>query len=333
MRLTTQREHDRWLDRLLATRLAQRIRTHLLDRAGSAPEHGHATPWPHRIRDRLSAIVNPPERPPGVATVVAIAKNEGRYITEWIAWNLAIGFDRILIFSNDSTDDTDRIVSRLSRRDPRVALIPWPSVPGTSPQITAYTQSLRIVTTPWVMFLDIDEFLLPFADGHIHDFLDRVPADVASVHINWRNFGSGGRTSADYDFVTKTFFQGADLDWANHHHFKSFIRTALATDVHVHDAGTSEGRRTLSDFKEFTLHYPGIGTRTVHDTIQINHYQCKTYDEFVLRMRWGDANYAGSAPRDHSRERFDVLDRNETSDFKTRLFEAAFDAEYERLTR
>ncbi|GJD64958.1 hypothetical protein MPEAHAMD_5144 [Methylobacterium frigidaeris] len=329
---TKQREHDRWLGRLLEARLARHIRKHPLYRALSVLGDGHGTPWPRRVRDRLAPILSADERPPDVSTVVAIAKNEGRYITEWIAYHLAIGFDRILIFSNDSTDDTDRVVSTISRREPRVSLIPWPSVPDSSPQITAYNHALSVVKTPWIIFLDIDEFLLPFADGSVRKFLDRVPDDVASVHINWRNFGSGGRTSSDYDFVTKTFFQGAELPWSNHSHFKTFARTHLATDVQIHDIGTSGGRKVLSDLEEFEMYVRGYGDRIVHDTIQINHYQCKTYEEFVRRMKRGDANFAGSGPRDHSRERFDILDRNEASDFKIRMFEAAFDAQYKRLT-
>ncbi|WP_171070329.1 glycosyltransferase family 2 protein [Methylobacterium terricola] len=265
------------------------------------------------------------------STVVAIAKNEGRYIAEWIAYNLAIGFDRIVIFSNDSTDAMDRIVSDIAALDPRVSLIDWPSIPDTSPQITAYAHALKIVTTPWIIFLDIDEFLLPFADGSVRGFLDRVPADVASVHINWRNFGSGGRTSPDYGFVTKTFFHAADPGWENHCHFKTFARIDRATDVHIHDIGSSTGRRVLSDFQDFQMPARGMANRIAHDGIQINHYQCKTYDEFCTRMMRGDANYATKQPRDHSQRRFEILDRNETVDTRIKMFEAKFDHEYKLM--
>lgn len=265
------------------------------------------------------------------STVVAIAKNEGRYIAEWIAYNLTIGFNRVIVFSNDSTDETNQVVSQIAKRDPRVSLIEWPSIPDTSPQVTAYAHALSIVATEWVIFLDIDEFLLPFADGSVQRFLDRVPDDVASVHVNWRNFGSGGRTSSDYTFVTKTFFQAADPQWGNHHHFKTFARTKLAVDVHIHNIWTSSGRQVLSDFKEFEMYQRGMSDRIAHDGIQINHYQCKTYEEFRARMMRGDANYASSQPREHSRERFDILDRNEATDTRIALFEARFDKEYKRL--
>lgn len=265
------------------------------------------------------------------STVAAIAKNEGRYIAEWIAYNFAIGFDRIIIFSNDSTDATDQIVSTIAALDSRVTLVKWPSIPDTSPQITAYAHALTIVTTPWIIFLDIDEFLVPYADGSVRGFLGRVPGDVASVHVNWRNFGSGGRTSPDYGFVTKTFFHAADPGWENHCHFKTFARIDRATDVHIHDIGSSTGRRVLSDFQDFQMTERGMANRIVHDGIQINHYQCKTYEEFRARMMRGDANYAFKHPRDHSRERFAILDRNETTDMRIRMFEAKFDQEYKQL--
>ena len=37
-------------------------------------------------------------------SVVAIAKDEGLYINEWIAFNKAVGVDHIYLYDNDSTD-------------------------------------------------------------------------------------------------------------------------------------------------------------------------------------------------------------------------------------
>ncbi|MEH3144746.1 MAG: glycosyltransferase family 2 protein [Methylobacterium frigidaeris] len=265
------------------------------------------------------------------ATLVAIAKNEGRYITEWIAYNFAIGFDKIIVFVNDSIDDMTDIINSIQRTNKNLSHIVWPAQVGISPQVSAYNEAIKHVNTDWICFLDIDEFLVPFRDGGLKQFLHRIPADVSSVHINWRNFGSSGLTGTDYGLVTEAFTRCALPAWGNHFHFKSIARRAFVTDVHIHDIGTSQGKRTLSDFSEFSMPVRGIADRIVYDGIQINHYQAKTFQEFCERMKRGDANFAMSQPREHSLERFRELDRNEDEDLKIHAFNDKLKAKHSEL--
>ncbi|GMA79670.1 hypothetical protein GCM10025880_60870 [Methylorubrum aminovorans] len=64
---------------------------------------------------------------PDAVTLVAIARNEGTYLVEWLAHHLAIGFDRIVVYDNESQDDTRALFKALSPRDLRLRRIPWPS--------------------------------------------------------------------------------------------------------------------------------------------------------------------------------------------------------------
>ncbi len=267
------------------------------------------------------------------ATLVAIAKNEGKYISEWVAHNLAIGFDKIVIYVNDSTDDMLEIIQKIESEYENVSHVVWPSVADVSPQISAYSSAVTRVTTGWVCFLDIDEFLVPFGYGNLKNFLKNIPSDVSSVHINWRNFGSGGRSDSNYEAVTEAFTRCAPQHWGNHHHYKSIARTDLIEDVHIHDTAMKSGRRTLSDFKEFQMQYRGIADRVVYNGVQINHYQSKTFLEFCARMRRGDANFAMSEPREHSKERFDILDRNEEEDLNISLIRNNFWEIYRQLEK
>ncbi|TGE00305.1 glycosyltransferase family 2 protein [Methylobacterium nonmethylotrophicum] len=264
-------------------------------------------------------------------TVAAIAKNEGKYIVEWIAHNIVIGFDKIIIYSNETADNMFEIVEKISRSDDRVQIIDWPSIPETSPQVTAYTDALRRVRTEWISFVDIDEFIVPYVDKSLKKFLSRVPNDVSSVHLNWRNFGSGGMQEPNYDLVTRAFTKCAQPFWSNHHHFKTIARAKLALDAHIHDIGTVSGHRVLSDLRPFGMDIRGVSDRICHENILINHYQSKTYIEFRERMMRGDANYSSHQVRVHSIERFEALDRNEESDTKILEFSDLLDSEYLRL--
>lgn len=254
------------------------------------------------------------------ATLVAIAKDEGRYLLEWISYHLAIGFSRIVVYNNDSSDRTTTILRRLCSRLDTVDCVYWPSDRlgiDDSPQVTAYNHALHSLWSDWVMFLDLDEYLVPFGDGSLQGFLARVPAEVASVHVNWRGFGSSGVISPDYELVTTTFRRCSPADWGNNTHFKSLARTTLVDKVHIHNITTTAGERVLSDFRPFSTHGNGMSDRIVHDAIQINHYQCKTFAEFEQRMRRGDANYHPAhdfRARDASLTRFGHFDLNTCED-------------------
>lgn len=267
-------------------------------------------------------------------TIAAIAKNEGRYIVEWMAYHLAIGVDRIIIYSNDTEDDQCEKIEAISRNDCRVSLKNWPSISGVSPQISAYQDAVKRTSTPWIGFIDIDEFLVPLEDADIHQWLATVPSDVSTVHINWRGFGSGGRETDDYELVTRTFEMACPINWGNHHHFKSIGRRHLIKDVHIHNIVAEEGRRTLSDFGDFETTQNGIASRICYNRIQINHYQCKTYTEFSARMRRGTANLPIGHPergRDASRDRFAKLDLNEEMNEAIRRFDRSFDSSMQLL--
>lgn len=266
-------------------------------------------------------------------TIYAIAKNESRYLVEWLAYHLAIGVDRIHIYSNESEDNQAQKLDAIARHDSRVTWQEWKSHPGISPQISAYNDALKRVSTPWVCFIDIDEFLVPLEDATINDWLATVPSEVSSVHINWRGFGSSGVQSGSYDLVTRTFNMAASVGWGNHHHFKTIARTKFATEALIHNVLTSEGKRTVSDFSEFETVNNGLSDRIVYHRIQINHYQCKTFEEFSARMRRGDANVpeGPGKVRDGSQERFAQLDLNEEENLAIRKFDEQVDSQLKWL--
>lgn len=271
---------------------------------------------------------------PGAATLVAIARDERPYLAEWLAHHLAIGFTRIVVYDNDSADGSAAMIARIAARDLRVRLVRWPTPASGSPQVAAYRHAIPRVATPWLMILDIDEFLVPHGYADLAGLIAAIPEDVASLHVNWVGFGASGLTEPGYGLVTRAFTRCAEPGWANHHHFKTLARRDRITDVLIHDIHTTHGRRVLADFAPFDNATVGSSQRVSHAGVQINHYQCKTLPEFQKRMRRGDANYVPSHPgrhRDDSARRFAELDRNEREDRSVHRFAAAFEREYAAL--
>ena len=41
--------------------------------------------------------------------IVACMRDEALFVVEWVAHHLAVGFDRIIVYTNDCSDGTDRL--------------------------------------------------------------------------------------------------------------------------------------------------------------------------------------------------------------------------------
>lgn len=265
-------------------------------------------------------------------TLIVIARDEAPYIAEWLAFHRAVGFSRILVFDHASMDDTPAVVARAAAADPAISLHATPTLLGASPQIAAYTAGMGLVRTPWVAFLDVDEFLVPWRDGSLSDYLARVPEDVSAVHINWRSFGSSGLAGPGYGFVTEAFTRCAPPDWAYQTHYKTLARSAHVRAVQVHEVLLTAGRRTLSDFTDVPADATGMADRIVYDGIQLNHYQCKTWVEFVARMHLPSAGNPRGPRADDLALRYNLLDRNEIEDRSTSLFREAMRVRWAALS-
>ena len=66
--------------------------------------------------------------------VVAIMKNEGDYIKEWLDFHLKVGVEHFFIYNNDSTDDMLEIL----RPYEDMGVVTVVNFPGRKMQIPAY---------------------------------------------------------------------------------------------------------------------------------------------------------------------------------------------------
>jgi hypothetical protein len=248
--------------------------------------------------------------------LVAIAKNEARFLIEWIAHYLALGVDRIFLFDNDSTDDTEALVAAIATTHP-VSRIAWPTPLDRSPQIAAYAYATRklIRAYDWTCFFDCDEFLVLRKDRTIGEFLARYGPDVGALAINWLTFGSSGLIDSGYDMVTETFRRGGPRRWTNNKHFKTIVRSDRLRRMGVHVAEFDGGAYVHPDGKALSMpRRNGLARRIDHSLAQLNHYQLKSQSDFHEKVGRGRA---GKKPTDATRFRLDpdgffaAMDRND----------------------
>ena len=125
----------------------------------------------------------------GNIACVVIVKNAEAVIAEWLSYHLALGFETILLFDNDSTDSTLHVVKKFQRKHD-IRVIPWP-IKTKIYQTEAYEYGLFkfLREFTWLAFIDSDEFLT-FPPGKTLKTLLDVPEGIAAIALPWAFFGS-----------------------------------------------------------------------------------------------------------------------------------------------
>jgi hypothetical protein len=201
--------------------------------------------------------------------LVCIAKNEDRYIAEWLDYHRKLGFNRFFIYENDWRCSLD--ASDLTK-------IPWD---GKVKQIPAYSDFLknRSQGYEFAMFMDVDEFLVLKDHQNIHQFAKayrRFPA----VGISWVLFGDSGHESVvdGHYGVVERFTRCAATP---HPHVKSLLNLKHNNRPWVH---APLGQWASTDK---VIHRGQSNPNPTTIAAQINHYFCKTRQEFNDKLLRG----------------------------------------------
>lgn len=229
--------------------------------------------------------------------LVAIAKNEGRYLVEFVHHYCRLGFEKIIIYDNESTDTTAATLDMLSGVFP-VEWRVWASVAGVSPQDSAYRHALESLGDHdgWIAYFDVDEFLMVTGRDTLDDVLERARAGgFSAIGVSQRVFGSNGEQGFRNEPVLERFPNGCEPGHTDCRWFKSIYhrpRTSTIGNCHAtpdlqfeycHPNGAA---LTFTDIAEL----PGVAGTTDFSCLQLNHYMTKSFDELLLKRDRGDAS-------------------------------------------
>ncbi|MET0313599.1 MAG: FkbM family methyltransferase [Hansschlegelia sp.] len=270
--------------------------------------------------------------------VVAIAKNEERFLEEWISHYLSLGVDAIHIYDNESDDKTAEMIKAIGERFP-VFYKYWENPVSQSPQITAYNDFLQNSSSEykWVGYFDLDEFLvIKTGQKSIHDVLNGLPDDVSAVAVNWLTFGTSDVETRDYSLVRSTFRYGPSRSFGNNHHFKSFIRPDRMETMRIHHGQVKSGSYVHPNGAPIEMpKKAGLSALIEHSVLQLNHYQTKSREDFWAKIQKGRVCKRVGDPlktRENPEEMLAKLDRMDEKYTEIDFNEAEFLAYMEKVS-
>jgi Glycosyl transferase family 2 len=239
-------------------------------------------------------------------TVLTTMKNEGAFLIEWVAHHKALGFDAIVICTNDCDDPTTDMVLRLQRMGlARHHATTY--APGSSIQRAAIRSARRydeVRTADWIYITDADEFLtIRIGDGTVQALVAAASPGAEVISIPWRTFGPDGRLDYEDRPVTQQFLRAARTPAADEligafpkSIFRGGETLAALERLGIHapiirpDAGRDLRRELPGGVPLIPLPAPLL-VQADYRFAQINHYVLRSRDSFLVKRDRGKVNH------------------------------------------
>lgn len=245
----------------------------------------------------------------GRCAIVTTMKNEGPFILEWLAYHRAIGFDDIIVYTNDCADGTDTMLDLLQdkgivqHRDNKFREM------NLKPQHAALQSAEHenvIKKATWVTCIDVDEYVnIKCGDGTLDALFAAVP-DANMIAMTWRLFGNDDVHLFKEGPIIEQFFRCAP-EYARKPHqawgFKTLFRNiGLFKKLGVHrpkglnpqlwahinwvnGSGVPLPREMFRNGWRSTINTYG------YDLVQLNHYAVRSAESFLVKRDRGRVNH------------------------------------------
>lgn len=219
-------------------------------------------------------------------SVCCIQKDENEYLPEWIDYHRKLGVAHFYIYNNDSKVSPKAALLELIAQN-IVTLIEFP---GPQRLMEAFQHCLDNYGkySRWIAFIDPDEFLVPKAPyGNLPGLLKEYEA-YGGLGVNWLLYGSSGHQQRNGRPQFERFLMRSEKNFSVNTHIKSIIQPRYTKRVgNPHFFIYVSGKYCVN---EAFARVEGPHSPHHSDRIQLNHYYCRSAEEFLDKINRGRAD-------------------------------------------
>lgn len=265
-------------------------------------------------------------------------KNEGLYILEWLSYYKCLGFDKFIVYSNDNTDGSDKLL-KLLHESKEIEWVPQVVYEEEKPQGKAFDDLTNrylnddVYRDTYLAFLDMDEFLVLHEDDNIRQFVSRYKNPLG-IFVNWKHFGTGNQTEYNCKLTIDRFDKCAKYTNLNkqgkmivkldnryikyfRHHFPELHDVSNVHGLLYANTDIQMVLPNMAILNDWSVCNPIIMDEApiYHNIAQLNHYALRSQQEYELKKERGKGNSPkGPNQRSYVDKYYDDRDINDDID-------------------
>lgn len=216
-------------------------------------------------------------------SVCCIVKDENDYLREWLDYHRQIGAEHFYIYDNGSKQPVREVIQMLGYGE----LATVTDIPGQNMHVKAYQHCLDNFgyRSRWIAFIDMDEFIVPKNESASLSQLLEKYERYGGLGVSWLIFGSNGHIEKPAGSQLANFTRRSEASFPPNRHIKSIVQPR-----HVQSAFKSHYFKYKPGFFCVNEHFVPIEealTDVSVDTIQLNHYYCRSLAEYRQKVDRG----------------------------------------------
>lgn len=221
--------------------------------------------------------------------IVAIAKNEGLYIKEWIEYHKLVGITKIYLYDNESSDDTYATIKPYIDS----GFLDYTFIRGGGMQLTAYNDAIKKHKEECrhMAFIDLDEYIMPETPFKkipeiVNEIISKRP-NAAGIALNWCLYGNSGHIKRPKGLITESYIDRAKNTNPMNHMIKTLCNPRMVKDyISPHYPQYKLG--AISVDSTGRLRSKGWFCRDLtFKNLRLNHYYCKSEEDFKIKVSRG----------------------------------------------
>ncbi len=223
-------------------------------------------------------------------SICLIIRDENEYLEEWLKWHIGQGVEHFYIYDHGSKQPVCEFLKTLGKEvQDKVTVINF----GGShvyAQHDAYNDCLEKFKyeSRWIGFIDSDEMVRIKNGKTLPEYLKPFE-HYAGLFIVWEMYGANGQVKKSplplrerftkLSPSTKSFGVG-----------KVFVQPLLIKKMLTHNGYTLEGCYVVDENEDFVDEAEAWKFNGTTETICLDHYYTKSYEEWVEKMKRGSAD-------------------------------------------
>ena len=248
--------------------------------------------------------------------ITSIQRDRGRYILEWIAFHMAVGFKKFYIYDHGYDQVQKSILIKLHEKFPDLIQPHHVSIDTDRPQISAYQHSWGNYKNECdaMAFIDGDEFIFS-PDKNLPEELSKFfESGASALGVYWMIYGSSGHFEEPDGLIIENFTRHAKADFHENRHIKTILRGGEHANIlHSHlfqtKNGTFDERQRFIDKPFMSEYTPSM------ENFRLNHYLLQSYEYFQnKKKKSGQADLPRAFISERPDQYFYAHDRNEMND-------------------